>query len=91
MNAAVEADDALPFLRERVEKAFGAMRGVIRRNLERAVASGELAGDFEVEQSVDFIVAALEGSILLARALRSRSHSRNVVRSLHGWLDRWTA
>jgi TetR/AcrR family transcriptional regulator, transcriptional repressor for nem operon len=89
MNAAVEADDALPFLRERVTQALHAMRGVIRRNLERAVASGELVSDFAVEESTDFIVASLEGSVLLARGLRTRTHSRNVVRALHAWLDRW--
>jgi TetR/AcrR family transcriptional regulator, transcriptional repressor for nem operon len=87
MNACVEADDALPFLRERVSNAFRAMRGVVRRNLERAVDAGELRSDVDVEQATDFIVATIEGAVLLARGLRSRTHSRNVYAALRNWLD----
>ena len=87
MNACVEADDALPFLRERVAHAFRTMRGVVRRNLERAVRSGELRRDTDLEQSTDFIVATLEGAVLLARGLRSRVHSRNAYAALRAWLD----
>ncbi|HTX57620.1 MAG TPA: TetR/AcrR family transcriptional regulator [Candidatus Acidoferrales bacterium] len=87
MNACVEADDALPFLRERVSKAFRAMRGVIARNLERAVAAGELQRALGIDETADFIVAALEGAVLLSRGLRSRSHSRNVFITLRAWLD----
>jgi TetR/AcrR family transcriptional regulator, transcriptional repressor for nem operon len=89
MNACIEADDALPFLRERVASAFHAMRGVLRRNLVRAVDGDELRSAFDVEAGADFIVAALEGAVLLSRGLRSRSHSRNVMRTLRGWLETW--
>jgi TetR/AcrR family transcriptional regulator, transcriptional repressor for nem operon len=87
MNACIEADDALPFLRERVSNAFRAMRGVVRRNLERAQSAGELRSDTDLEQATDFIVATLEGGVLLARGLRSRTHSRNVYAALRAWLD----
>jgi TetR/AcrR family transcriptional regulator, transcriptional repressor for nem operon len=87
MNACVEADDALPFLRERVSNAFRAMRGVVRRNLERALDGRELRAGTDVEAATDFIVAALEGAVLLARGMRSRTHSRNVFSALRSWLD----
>jgi len=90
MNACIEADDALPFLRERVSKAFAAMRGVVRRNLERAIASAEIDAHTDLDQATDFIVASLEGAVLLARGLRSRSHSRNVSAALRAWLDERT-
>lgn len=87
MNACVEADDALPFLRERVSNAFRAMRGVVRRNLERARNAGDLRSDTDLEQATDFIVSTLEGAVLLARGLRSRTHSRNAYAALRAWLD----
>jgi TetR/AcrR family transcriptional repressor of nem operon len=87
INACIEADDALPFLRERVSKAFTAMRGVVRRNLERAIVGGELDPRTDVDQASDFVVASLEGAVLLARGLRSRTHSRNTCAALRGWLD----
>ncbi len=86
INACIEADDAQPFLRERVAKAFRAMRTVVGRNLTRAVQSGELGPALDVEESSDFIVAALEGAVLLARGLRSRTHSRRVASALRRWL-----
>jgi len=87
INACIEADDALPFLRERVSKAFAAMRGVVRRNLERAVHAAEIDARTDLDQATDFIVASLEGAVLLARGLRSRAHSRNVTAALRAWLD----
>ncbi len=90
MNACVEADDALPFLRDRVAKAFGAMRGVVSRNLERARVVGDLPAVTDVQQATDFVVAALEGAVLLSRGLRARVHGRRVVAALHAWLDERT-
>ena len=87
LNACVEADDALPFLRERVTAAFRAMRGVVHRNLVGAVERGEIAAQTDVEAASDFIVAALEGSVVLMRGLRSRTHSRRVAATLRAWID----
>jgi TetR/AcrR family transcriptional regulator, transcriptional repressor for nem operon len=87
INACIEADDALPFLRDRVTSAFSAMRAAVSRNLVRARAGGELPENLDVEQATDFVVAALEGAVLLARGLRSRAHARRVIAALQAWLD----
>ena len=87
VNACVEADDALPFLRERVARAFKAMRGVVLRNTMRAIEKGEFPKSVDGEQTADFIVAALEGAVILSRGLRSRSHAKNVAASLQAWLN----
>jgi TetR/AcrR family transcriptional regulator, transcriptional repressor for nem operon len=87
VNACIEADDALPFLRERVAKAFRAMRSVVAHNVARAAERGELPADLDVEEATDFIVASLEGSAVLTRGLRSRVHARRVATALRRWLD----
>lgn len=87
LNACIEADDALPFLRDRVTSAFRAMRAVVQHNVARAVERGELAPNLDVEQTADFIVAALEGAVVLSRGLRSRAHSRRVTAVLRQWID----
>jgi TetR/AcrR family transcriptional regulator, transcriptional repressor for nem operon len=87
INACIEADDALPFLRERVTKAFRAMRAVVLHNVARAVERGELASGLDIEQVTDFIVASLEGSIVLTRGLRARVHARRVTAALRSWID----
>jgi TetR/AcrR family transcriptional regulator, transcriptional repressor for nem operon len=86
INACMEADDALPFLRERVTDAFRAMRSVVLHNVARAVQRGEVRA-LDVEQTTDFIVAALEGAIVLSRGLRSRIHARRVFASVRDWID----
>jgi TetR/AcrR family transcriptional regulator, transcriptional repressor for nem operon len=86
VNACIEADDALPFLRERVMRAFKDMRGVCLRNLLRAIEKGQIDSATDCEAAADFIVAALEGSLVLVRGMRSRTHARNVAAALRGWL-----
>jgi AcrR family transcriptional regulator len=87
INACIEADDALPFLRERVSAAFRAMRAVVQRNLQRAVEQREVTASLDVEQAADFIVAALEGSVVLSRGMRSRAHGRRVASAVRAWID----
>jgi AcrR family transcriptional regulator len=87
-NAALEADDALPFLRDRVQAAFGALRATLVRNLARAVEKRHIQSDADVETLADMIVASLEGALLLSRAMRSRAHVRRVTAGLRDLLQR---
>jgi AcrR family transcriptional regulator len=87
INACIEADDALPFLRERVSNAFRAMRALVQRSLVRAIEQSEIGAWHDVEQGADFIVAALEGSVVLSRGMRSRQHSRRVAAAVRAWID----
>ncbi|HEY5340103.1 MAG TPA: hypothetical protein VIK27_03680, partial [Candidatus Aquilonibacter sp.] len=59
---------------------------VVSRNLARAVHDGEIDAALDVEESSDFVVAALEGAVVLGRGLRSRTHSRRVASALRRWL-----
>ncbi|MBV8490988.1 MAG: TetR/AcrR family transcriptional regulator [Candidatus Eremiobacteraeota bacterium] len=85
-NAALEADDALPFLRDRVKDAFGKVRSFVRHHVQRAIEFGEFAASTEPETVADFTLAALEGAFLLARGARSRRSMDRVAASLHAWL-----
>jgi AcrR family transcriptional regulator len=86
-NAALEADDALPFLRERVRHGFERLRETIRHNLLRAVEKSEIPPAIDVEMQTDLIIAALEGGLLLSRAMRSRSHVRRVATALRATIE----
>jgi TetR/AcrR family transcriptional repressor of nem operon len=86
VNACIEADDALPFLRDRVSAAFGAMRRTVQRNLTHARERDEVKAEIDIESATDFIVAALEGAIVLSRGMRSRTHARRVCASVRAWI-----
>jgi len=87
INACIETDDALPFLRERVSEAFVTIRGMVVRNLSRAIEKKQIAPETDVEGTADFIVSALQGSVVLTRGMRSRKHGRNAAAILRTWLN----
>ena len=86
-NATIEADDALPFLRARVKEAFGDMRGSLYRHALRAIEKRQYRSDVDANAVADFVVASLEGALLLARGLRSRANARRVAATLRAWLE----
>ncbi|HTX59498.1 MAG TPA: TetR/AcrR family transcriptional regulator [Verrucomicrobiae bacterium] len=86
VNATLEADDALPFLQERVRAGLAQVQSFVRHQLERAVEKGQLAASLDLAADADFLVATLQGTIVLARGLRSRTAIRNATGALHAWL-----
>jgi AcrR family transcriptional regulator len=85
-NAALEADDALPFLQDRVASAWRYLRTWLLSEVERAINKGQLPADTDRGAVSDFIISALEGAMTLSRGLRSRRSMRNVATTLHAWL-----
>lgn len=85
-NAAIEADDAVPFLRDRVQAAFTQMRGALHRQALRAIEKRQFRSDVDANAVADFMVASLEGALLLARGLRTRANARRVAATLRVWL-----
>lgn len=86
-NGIVEADDALPFLRERVTQALVRMRGHVLRNLARGREKGHFEKALDLEAAADFILASLEGAVLISRGMRSRAHARRTVATLRDWIE----
>lgn len=85
-NAALEADDALPFLRDRVAAAFGKMRSHIAHNVERGIAKGQFRPGTDPHSVADFVLSTLEGALLLSRGTRSRAHAHRVIATLRAWI-----
>ncbi len=85
-NAALEADDALPFLRDRVRDAYARVRSFVRHHVARAVQLGQFRPETDAGAAAEFTIAALQGGLLLARAARSRAGMASVAASLHAWL-----
>ncbi|MBV6647201.1 MAG: TetR/AcrR family transcriptional regulator [Cyclobacteriaceae bacterium] len=67
LNMSIEADDALPWIREKVLLAIAKMTQLV----ENVLAKGEQQGVFhkmDKKEVSQFIFAAIEGSIMLAKA-----------------------
>lgn len=70
-NFSAEANDCGEALRRRVVAALDAMQDALSFCLRAAVAAGELAPSTDCDGTAEFILAALQGATLLAKARRS--------------------
>jgi TetR/AcrR family transcriptional regulator, transcriptional repressor for nem operon len=87
VNTALEADDAFPFLMERVRAAFREMRSFVRRQVRRGVEKGHFRNDTDIDAVTDFTIASLDGAIVLARAMGSSASLARVIGVLRTWLS----
>jgi AcrR family transcriptional regulator len=91
-NLATELSDEHEGFRVTLAQAFQRLVGAFARQLERARANGELKPDADPQALAEFLVATLEGGILLARVHRDSSVLARVLRSAeaHLWTHRPT-
>lgn len=66
-NLASELSDVHEGFRVRVQEAFTRFRGAFADLLERARARGDLRADLDPAAMADFLVACIEGGVLLAK------------------------
>jgi len=70
-NSAIESDDMLPVLREKVQSALAEWERRITRTLEKGIEKGEVKADVDKQEFATLFIGTLEGGILLARAQNS--------------------
>ncbi len=87
LNAAIEADDALPALRPSVRRALEGWRTAIKGILERGIARGELRRDLDPEGFSSVMLASLEGAVMLSKMYRDPVHIERVLRFLELQID----
>jgi AcrR family transcriptional regulator len=66
LNAAVESDDGNVRLRDAARLAMDRWRGVINRILSAGIASGEIRPDVDPDKESSWVIAAIEGGVMLA-------------------------
>ncbi len=87
LNAAIEADDALPALRPSVRRALEGWRTAIKGILERGIARGELRRDLDPEGFSSVMLASLEGGVMLSKMYRDPVHIERVLRFFELQID----
>jgi AcrR family transcriptional regulator len=86
LNAAVEADDTNPRLRERVRRAMARWRGLVASILHDAVDAGDLPAH-DVEAAADAVIATLEGGVMLAKLYGKAIHLERAANHVAGYFD----
>lgn len=79
-NLAIEMSDIHDGFRQRIAEILTTWRSQISEALARAQATGQLAQNVQLERVAEFIIAGIEGGILIAK-------TRKDLRVLEGCLD----
>lgn len=87
LNTAVDSDDGNPVLRERVRKALRNWQAMLREIVKEGIAQGTMNPDLNPEAVASYIIASLEGGMVLSRIERTDAALRNARNQLDEYLE----
>lgn len=87
LNMAIEADDTDETNRELVKASINEWKNELTLILENGVQSGDFRADINITQEAFFIMATIEGSIMLGQVKRSIGLMMGVADSLQQYLE----
>jgi len=85
-NLALEMAPHDDGFRERTARLFDAWKGTMAQALARGQGAGTVADDIEPERTASFIIAAIEGSLCMARNAQSLEVMKLQMEGLKGFL-----
>lgn len=74
MNAAIEHDDGHPLLRQKVMDRMNEIITFIKNILQEGITNGELKSDIDQDSVASFLIAVLEGGIMLSKLEADNRH-----------------
>ncbi|MFZ5893544.1 MAG: TetR/AcrR family transcriptional regulator [Myxococcota bacterium] len=87
LNAAVEADDAYPALRERAQHVMNELKRFLKDVMRNGIKNGELREGLDLERTASTLIALLEGSVMLSKLYGSQQPMRHTAAHIEAWLD----
>lgn len=87
-NSLVEADDTNPALFERAKRALIAWKDSMQRILEQGIKDQEFSVDLNVEQYAAYLLAVIEGAILVAKSLNSPKVFEGILGQLRNEINK---
>jgi TetR/AcrR family transcriptional repressor of nem operon len=87
MNTAIESDDTHPALADRARAAMDSWHRLIGAIVKDAKARGELDESVDPYQLATVVTATLEGSLMLTKLFKDRSHMHRAVWHLTEHID----
>jgi TetR/AcrR family transcriptional repressor of nem operon len=87
LNTAIDADDGNAVLRARASEALRSWVARLQSMVKRAAKEGQIRKDVDAKSVATWIVAALEGALMMSRLERNDYALRQVQRYLNHYLD----
>lgn len=86
MNAAIEADDADPLLRDKARAAMDNLYGIVRRIVQNGIKKGEVREDVDTEYIATVFISTLEGALMLSKLYGNSEHMNRAVHHLKSFI-----
>ncbi|MES2131078.1 MAG: TetR/AcrR family transcriptional regulator [Bacteroidota bacterium] len=67
LNTAIDADDSIPFLKERAKQGLKEMLDSLKYIIEKGIESGEFSKKLNSLNEAEFIFAIIEGGIMMSK------------------------
>lgn len=88
MNAAVDSDDTQPALRDAAAAALTRLTRFVRRAFADGIRDGEFTADTDCDAQSKYIVASMEGGVMLSELYGDAGHAKTVASLNRQILDR---
>lgn len=87
MNAATEADDSFPALKNQVKKSFEQWMSKISSAIMEGQKKGEINSNVNAEQFASLFIMLIEGGILLSKTMGDQSFLNNALDKISSMID----
>ena len=87
LNTAIEADDTHPALRDHARRAMDEWREFIQRTVVKGIERGQVRPEVEPDELATFIIATLEGAIMMTKLYGDTAHMNRSVEYLDRYLE----
>ncbi|HEY9715305.1 MAG TPA: hypothetical protein V6C72_17670, partial [Chroococcales cyanobacterium] len=86
MNSAIESDDAHPLLKERVQIAMGRLLNRVETIITEGIKANELKQGIDPHVVATFLVASVEGGIMLSKLYDDKERIYTVVAQMQQYV-----
>jgi AcrR family transcriptional regulator len=86
MNTAIEADDALPALRERAQSGMSELLRFTGAHIKLGIRCGDLRADLDARHCASIIVSTCEGAVMLSKLFDDDAHVRRAETHLRAFI-----
>jgi len=86
LNTAIEADDTHPALRDHARRAMDEWREFVVRVTTKGIERGQVRPEVNADELATFLIATLEGAIMLTKLYDDTTHMNRAVDYLERYL-----
>ncbi|GIQ68729.1 TetR/AcrR family transcriptional regulator [Xylanibacillus composti] len=89
MNAAVESDDAYPFLKEKANQSMNRLLARIASIIKRGQRTGDIRTAVDAREVAVFVVSTIEGALMLSKLRDEERPLRTAISSLTQYINQF--